>query len=95
MASISYNVDDLRNNSKNLLSEYGVMNDAVSALNDLTSSFTEHWSGDAQTAYLGFFSESIQSLSSYLAELQIIANNLNTAADYYEKHEENYSAPLW
>ena len=95
MASINYNVDDLKTNSKNLLNEYGIMNDAVSALNDLTSSFTEHWAGDAQAAYLGFFTERIQSLSSYLAELQVIANNLNTAADYYEKHEEHYSASLW
>ena len=60
-------------------------------LEGLVSSFQANWSGEAQTAYIAFFTDAIASLKSYLEEFDIIAQNLNTAADYYEKHEETYT----
>ena len=91
---IKYNIDDLRQYSDKLLKEHENMTDAVSNLESLVSSFQTNWSGEAQTAYLGFFTDTIKSLNTYLEEFDIIAKNLNTAADYYEKHEEYYSQDL-
>ena len=89
---IEYNIDDLRTNSSNLLKEHESMTESLNSLNDLTASFEQHWSGAAYTAYIGFFTDTISSLESYLDELNIIASNLNTAADYYKKHEEYYNS---
>ena len=50
------------------------------------------WSGEAQSAYLSYYSAIIASTSAYVAELEVIAKNLNTAADYYEAHEAKYEA---
>lgn len=88
---IEYNIDDLRQYSEKLLAEHEAMVGAVTNLEGLVSSFQANWSGEAQTAYIAFFTDTIASLKSYLEEFDIIAQNLNTAADYYEKHEETYT----
>lgn len=93
--TIQYNVEELRTNSEKLLTSHETMNNALSKLGSLVIMLNNHWKGDASEAYVGQLSEKIGTISRYLDELQIIANNLNTAADLYEKHEENYSASLW
>lgn len=89
---VGYSVDDLRYYSKKLISQCISMNEAIKSLNTLTGSFKEHWSGEAQSAYLGYYVAAIGSTSAYVAELGVIAENLNTAADYYEAHEAKYAA---
>lgn len=89
---VIYNVDDLRAYSKKVSEQCTSMIDAIKSLNTLTESFKEHWSGEAQSAYLGYYISAIASTSTYVAELAVIAENLNTAADYYEAHEAKYEA---
>lgn len=92
---VGYSVEELRSYSQKLISQCSSMSSAILSLNGLTGSFQEHWSGEAQAAYLGFFSTVISSMSAYVAELEVIARNLNTAADYYEAHEAKYEPALW
>lgn len=89
---VIYSIDDLRDYSKKLISQCSSMGKAITSLNGLTGNFQEHWSGQAQAAYLSYYSAVIASTSAYVAELEVIAKNLNTAADYYEAHEAKYEA---
>lgn len=93
--TIQYSISDLRDNSSKLLNEYSSMNAAVSNLNNVMSSISSHWNGDDQASYIALFSASINSLKSYLSELQTIATNLKTAAQLYEDHENEFSTSLW
>lgn len=93
--TIQYSISDLRDSSSKLLNEYSSMNAAVSNLNNVMNSISSHWIGNDQTAYTTQFSAYITSLKSYLSELQTIATNLKTAAEYYEEHEDEFSASLW
>ena len=93
--TIQYSISDLRDNSSKLLNEYSSMNAAVSNLNNVMSSISSHWSGDDQASYTALFSASLNSLKSYLSELQTIATNLKTAAQLYEDHENEFSVSLW
>lgn len=93
--TIQYSISDLRDNSSKLLSEYSSMNAAVSNLNNVMSSISSHWSGDDQASYIALFSASLNSLKSYLSELQTIATNLKDAAQLYEEHENDFSVRLW
>lgn len=93
--TIQYSISDLRDNSSKLLNEYSSMNAAVSNLNNVMSSISSHWSGDDQASYIALFSASVNSLKSYLSELQTIATNLKDAAQLYEKHENDFSVSLW
>lgn len=93
--TIQYSISDLRDNSSKLLNEYSSMNAAVSNLNNVMSSISSHWSGDDQASYIALFSASVNSLKSYLSELQTIATNLKTAAQLYEDHENEFSVSLW
>lgn len=93
--TIQYSISDLRDSSSKLLNEYSSMNAAVGNLNNLMSSISSHWVGDDQTAYIAQFSAKVTSLKSYLSELQTIAENLKTAAQYYEEHEDEFSAGLF
>lgn len=92
---VGYSINELRDYSQKLISQCSSMGEAISSLNRLTGNFQEHWSGEAQSAYLGYFSTVIASISAYVAELEVIAKNLNTAADYYEAHEAKYEPALW
>lgn len=92
---IQYSIEDLNNNSKNLLTEYSTMNEALNNLNNLTNSIGEHWKGTDSTVYVASLASSISTLNTYLTKFQAIANNLGTAANDYQAHEEEYSQSLW
>lgn len=92
---IQYSVEDLRNSSTSLLNEYSTMSSALNNLSSLVNSIGEHWTGNDRTSYIAQLSSKIGTISNYLNKLQAIANNLETAADCYEKHEEQFSASLW
>lgn len=93
--TIKYCTSDLKDNSTRVLKEYSTMSDALNNLNTLINNVSEHWTGNDKAAFIALLSEKINTLTKYLNELQTIATNLNTAADYYEKHEEYFSASLW
>lgn len=93
--TIQYSISDLNDSSSKLLNEYSSMNAAVSNLNNVMNSISTHWSGDDKASYIALFSAKLTSLKSYLSELETIATNLKTAAQYYEDHEDNFSASLW
>lgn len=92
---IQYSIEDLNNNSTSLLAEYNAMNDALNNLNNLTSSIGEHWKGTDSTVYIASLASSISTLNTYLTKFQAIANNLETAANCYQAHEDEYSKSLW
>lgn len=92
---IQYSIEDLNNNSTNLLTEYSTMNEALNNLNNLTNSIGEHWKGTDSTVYVASLKSSVSTLNTYLTKFQTIANNLGTAASNYQAHEEEYSHSLW
>lgn len=92
---IQYSIEDLNNNSTNLLTEYSTMNEALNNLNNLTNSIGEHWKGTDSTVYVASLKSSVSTLNTYLTKFQAIANNLGTAASNYQAHEEEYSHSLW
>lgn len=92
---IQYSIEDLNNNSTNLLTEYSTMNEALNNLNNLTNSIGEHWKGTGSTVYVASLKSSVSTLNTYLTKFQAIANNLGTAASNYQAHEEEYSHSLW
>lgn len=94
--TIQYNVEELRTNSTKLLTSHEAMNTAIrDKIGGLVTMLSDNWKGKDSTTYVNQLSDKVGAISSYLDELKIIAENLNTAADLYEKHEETYSASLW
>ncbi len=93
--TIQYNIDDLKNKNTSLLKEYENINTATTSLNKLIGDINTHWTGAAKTTYISSLNSRIKTITSYSNELQRIANNLSIIADYYEKHEEEYSQKLW
>ena len=94
--TIQYNVEELRTNSEKLLTSYEAMDTANrDKIGGLVTMLSNNWKGEDSTAYADQLSDKVGEIASYLDELKIIAENLNTAADLYEKHEEKYSASLW
>ena len=92
---IQYSIEDLNNNSTNLLTEYSTMNKALNNLNNLTNSIGEHWKGTDSTVYVASLASSVSTLNTYLTKFQAIANNLRTAASCYQAHEDEYKKSLW
>ena len=92
---IQYSIEDLNNNSTNLLTEYNTMNEALNNLNNLTNSIGEHWKGTDSTVYVASLASSVSTLNTYLTKFQAIANNLRTAASCYQAHEDEYKKSLW
>lgn len=92
---IQYSIEDLNNNSTNLLTEYSTMNEALNNLNNLTNSIGEHWKGTDSTVYVASLASSVSTLNTYLTKFQTIANNLGTAASCYQAHEDEYKKSLW
>ena len=92
---IQYSIEDLNNNSTNLLTEYNTMNEALNNLNNLTNSIGEHWKGTDSTVYVASLASSVSTLNTYITTYQAIANNLRTAASCYQAHEDEYKKSLW
>lgn len=93
--TIKYNIDDLRDTSTDLLKCHETMNGALNDLNKLVDMINSDWVGEDRDTFIQLLDNDINAFTTYLNRLQIIANNLNTAAALYEKHEETYSAALW
>lgn len=95
MAIIKYSISDLRDYSKKLTNEVESMSNALNNLNNLNTSIGTHWIGNDQKAYSATFTTKTTGLKAYLDMVQEISTNLNTAAEKYQSHEEEFDKALW